>query len=63
MMVGLLLLLLLTLSLPSTAVPSLQHVLMDASNCVNLRCEWRGVGKQCKSATALQKVSEPLLNF
>ncbi|CAI2356450.1 unnamed protein product [Caenorhabditis sp. 36 PRJEB53466] len=26
---------------------------MDISSCINLRCEWRGVGKQCKSATTL----------
>ncbi|PAV89298.1 hypothetical protein WR25_05716 [Diploscapter pachys] len=50
------LLLLLTLSLPSSAaVPSLSQIFMDASNCVHLRCEWRGVGKQCKSVTTLQK--------
>ncbi|KAF1763510.1 hypothetical protein GCK72_011776 [Caenorhabditis remanei] len=51
---GRLLLLLLTISLPSAAVPTLPHVFFDDSQCVNLRCEWRGVGKQCKSATVLE---------
>uniref|UniRef100_A0A8R1IJM6 Uncharacterized protein n=1 Tax=Caenorhabditis japonica TaxID=281687 RepID=A0A8R1IJM6_CAEJA len=50
------LLLFLIASLSSTT--ALLVVLVDSSKCVHLRCEWRGVGKHCKSATLFHRLNQ-----